>query len=130
MIQRHKKFIQQLGICLILVIAMIQFLNTSPLFKPHQPLYWFSLFVFVLISVMAYLFGIRTFNSQNKYDFSNLFIIITISKLLIFLITFVLYQILAEPQNKLFILPFFAIYLIFTIFEVYLLSKIGKRGEL
>ncbi len=33
---------------------------------------------------------------------------------------------LEQPENKLFVIPFLAIYLIFTIFEIYILDRVGK----
>lgn len=125
----HKKFIWQLGLCIALSIAVILLLNSNPIFSAHQFLYWFVTFIFIIISIASYVFGLRAFHSSNKYDFSNLFIIITTFKIFVFLLTFILYQILVEPSNKLYILPFFIIYFIFTSFEVRLLTKIGKEGE-
>ena len=126
---QHKKFFWQLGLCIVLSVGTVLLLSTNPNIRSHQLLYWIAIFIFIAISVASYAFGIRTFHSNNKYDFSNLFIIITIAKILLFLFTFLLYQILVTPSNKLFILPFFIIYIIFTSFEVRLLTKIGKVGE-
>jgi hypothetical protein len=126
---QHKKFISQLGFCSLISVVVILLLNTQSVFNAHQILYWISIFIFIIISVISYLFGLKTANSTNKFDFGNLFIIITILKLFIFLLTFVAYKLLFEPSDKLFILPFFIIYIIFTTFEVRLLMKIGKESE-
>lgn len=127
--EQHRKFIQQLGFCSFLSIVLILLLlNTNPVFNAHQGLYWMSIFIFIVLTVLGYFFGLKTANSDNKFDFSNLFIIITMIKVFVFLITFVGYNLLFEPSNKLFIIPFFIIYMIFTTFEVKLLTKIGKEG--
>jgi hypothetical protein len=126
--EQHKKFITQLGFCSFLSIVLILLLNTIPVFNTDQILYWISLVIFIIINIIGYFFGLKTANSSNKFDFSNLFIIVTMIKVFIFLLTFVAYSLLVEPSNKLYILPFFALYMIFTTFEVKFLTKIGKEG--
>lgn len=126
--EQHKKFITQLGFCSFLSIVLILLLNTIPVFNTDQILYWISLVIFIIINIIGYFFGLKTANSSNKFDFSNLFIIITMLKVFVFLFTFVAYNLLLEPSNKLYILPFFMLYMIFTTFEVRLLTKIGKDG--
>ena len=126
--EQHKKFFTQLGFCSFLSILLILLLNTNTVFNTHQILYWISLFIFIIINIIGYFFGLKTANSSNKFDFSNLFIIVTMLKVFVFLLTFVAYSLLSEPSNKLYILPFFLFYMIFTTFEVRLLTKIGKDG--
>jgi hypothetical protein len=105
-------------------------MNTQSTFSNHQFLSWFSLVIFVGISVAAYIFGLKTANSRNKGDFINLIIILIAAKMLICLFTVWLYQIFVEPESKLFVIPFFIIYLIFTSFEMYILIRLGNRGVL
>ena len=128
---RHKKFVGLLGLCFGLSTAIVLILlNANVLFKTHQFLYWLSIFFFSIISIAAYYFGQQTTDSDNKNDFSNMFIIITSFKLLFCMFMVWLYQIFTEPDDKLYVLPFFIIYIIFTIFEMYILTKLGKSGEL
>ena len=126
--EQHKKFFIQLGFCSLLSIILILLLNTKTVFNAHQILYWISLFIFIIINIVGYFFGLKTANSSNKFDFSNLFIIVTMIKVFVFLLTFVGYSLLLEPSNKMYILPFFGLYMIFTSFEVKFLTKIGKEG--
>ncbi len=125
----HQNFIVQLSLCLVLTIVVILLMNTQPVFNNHQFLSWLSLVFFVGISIAAYVFGLKAANSRNKSDFINLIIILIAAKMLICLFTVWLYQILVSPQSKLFVIPFFIIYLIFTSFEMNILIRLGNRGK-
>ncbi|MGB0861505.1 MAG: hypothetical protein ACPG19_06385 [Saprospiraceae bacterium] len=127
---RHQKFFGQLAFCFGLSVIVIALLNYLPVLQAHQLLSWLSLLFFTIISLAAYFFGIHSANSSNKNDFNNVFIILTTTKLLLSLFLVWFYQIFTEPTTKLFILPFFLIYIIFTIFESYILIRLGKDGEL
>lgn len=126
----HRNFIIQLSLCLVLTIVVILLMNTQSVFSNHQFLSWFSAVIFVGISIAAYIFGLKSANSRNKNDFINLIIILIAAKMLICLFTVWLYQIFVEPESKLFVIPFFIIYLIFTSFEMYMLIRLGNRGVL
>ncbi len=130
LMKHHRNFIIQLSLCLVLTIVVILLLNTQPIYHTHQFLSWLSLFFFVGISIVAYIFGLRSAHSHNKNDFINLIIILIAAKMLICLFTVWLYQIFVEPESKLFVIPFFIIYLIFTSFEMYILTRLGNRGEI
>jgi hypothetical protein len=123
---RHQKFLGQLAFCVGLSVVFIACLNYFPVLQAHQLLSWLSLLFFTTISLAAYFFGLKAANSTNKNDFNNVFIVLTTAKLLISLFLVWLYQIFTEPTTKLFILPFFLIYIIFTIFESYILIRLGK----
>jgi len=50
----------------------------------------------------------------------------TVGKMLISVLVIFAYIQLAQPAGKLFILPFFGIYLAFTAYETYFMMKLGK----
>jgi len=126
----HLRFIFQLSLCLVLAIVVILLLNTQDVYSDYQFLSWLSLVVFVGISVSAYIFGLKAANSRNKSDFINLIIILIAAKMLICLFLVWLYKIFVEPESKLFVIPFFIIYMIFTSFEMKILVRLGNGGKL
>lgn len=109
---------------------MVLLLNFYAEFQLHQALSWLSILCFTLISIAAYALGLKTANSTNRNDFSNVFLVITTFKLLFCSLVVWIYKLLTEPEGRLFVLPFLLIYLVFTIFESYLLVRLGKDGEL
>lgn len=76
-----------------------------------------------------FLVGKITANSDNKGLFTGTILGFTFAKMLLSVIIVVGYAQLGNPPTKLFILPFFIVYLIFTIFETYIMMQIGQQSK-
>ena len=72
--------------------------------------------------------GYRAAMSDNKNDFTNAVLGFTVGKMFLAILVILGYSLLAQPPDKLFIIPFFAIYLIYTIFETYFMMKLGRMN--
>lgn len=81
---------------------------------------------FGAIVILAYYLGKKAATSSNKYVFIRMTIVFIFVKMFIGVGLVVSHVRTELPENKLFILPFLIIYLIFTIFEVYVLEKLGR----
>ena len=81
--------------------------------------------VFAFLCVLLFFLGRRSAGAENRMLFSNVFLGLTMVKMLLCGMLVVGYVILAEPGNKLFIVPFFYLYLVYTAFEVYFLMKLS-----
>jgi len=101
-------------------------LNQFRELSEHQTLSWISLGFFILLSIVMYNMGIAAAKSDNKNQFTNVVMGITFFKMMLSLLLILAYNKLVEPDTKLFILPFFGIYLIYTIFEVWFMTKLGR----
>ena len=121
-------FLQLLGLSL-LTAAGIYFVNQTPVMQGHAPLAWTALAFFVLFCTLMYFSAYRAALSNNKHDFTNTFLGFTVGKMFMAVIIVYTYLQLVKPTEKLFILPFFGIYLIYTIFEGYFMSKLGKMEQ-
>jgi len=121
-----KLFYIQLLILSLLVGIGLFFLNRVPQLETHALLSWLSLAFFVSLSILMYYSGKRGAQSENKNDFTNVVLGFTIGKMFIAILVIYAYIQLTQPAGKLFILPFFGIYLIFTAFETYFMMKLGK----
>ena len=108
--------------------AILWGLLQVPSLQPYQLLGWVSLGGFVLLSVLMYLIGDNAAKSSNKNHFTNVVLGFTGAKMMLALMIVFAFLKLAEPSDKLFIIPFFAVYFIFTGFETYLMMKLGKTG--
>ncbi|MDX1476935.1 MAG: hypothetical protein R3301_04485 [Saprospiraceae bacterium] len=82
--------------------------------------------VFVLINVLAYYLGIGAARSDNKYRFIHLMMILILVKMMICVALVLIYVRIGQPATKLFVIPFLAIYIIFTIFEIYVLQRVAR----
>lgn len=113
------------GVTLISVLALIG-LHSFERLQPHTPLSWISLGLFTLLTVAMYYSGSRALHSQNKNDFTNVVMGFTTGKMFLAIAIIFGYLKLVEPTDKLFIIPFFTVYLIYTVFEVYLMMKMSR----
>jgi len=85
-----------------------------------------SLIAFGVIVVLAYFMGRKAAMSQAKFVFIRLTVVFIFIKMFVG-IALVVYHVRIEmPDDKLFIIPFLFNYLIFTIFEIYVLEKLGR----
>lgn len=85
-----------------------------------------SLVVFTVINIIAYYLGIRAALSSNKSRFIQLIMVLIVVKMFIAVAMVVGYVKMGQPASKLFVLPFLILYVIFTIFEVWILLKIAR----
>ncbi len=84
-----------------------------------------TLLLFLVVSVVIFFLGRRSAGATNKHLFSNVFMGATMVKMLLCGMLVAGYVILGEPASKLFIVPFFWLYLVYTGFEVYFLMKLS-----
>ncbi len=81
--------------------------------------------IFIVVCSAIFFLGRRSAGAENRMLFSNVFLAATISKMFICGMLVVGYVILGEPESKLFIVPFFWLYLVYTGFEVYFLMNLA-----
>lgn len=70
--------------------------------------------------------GQRAAKSADKYFFSNLIMPFTFIKMLFAVAGLVIYKKIWHPETKYFLLPFFFVYLVFTIFETFFMVKLAN----
>lgn len=121
-----KNFYIQLLVLSVAVALGLFFLNRIPALQNHALLSWLSLAAFIGISVLMFYSGKSSARSDNKNDFTNVVLGFTIGKMFLTIVVIYAYVQLAQPTGKVFVLPFFGIYLLFTAFETYFMMKLGK----
>lgn len=82
-----------------------------------------------IFCVVIFWLGKRTAGAENKHLFGNVFIGMTGVKMFLCGGILVSYIILGKPENTLFVLPVFFVYIIFTVLEVFALLKISGEGK-
>lgn len=125
----NKKFWQQLGWLTLCTLLLVAALHAFPGLRPHWPLSALSILLFTGLSVLIFFFGKRAATATNKHLFTNLVMGFTLVKMLFSGFIIVAYTLLAAPGNKLFVLPFFLVYSIYTAFEVYIMVKLARYTE-
>ena len=85
-----------------------------------------SLGIFIALVGFAYFVGVRAARSKSNMRFIQFTMGMVVLKMFVCVAMIVIYVQEFAPESKLFVLPFLLLYLIFTIFEVYILLKVAK----
>ena len=118
----------------LLLLGGVTLLALAGLFLSHWllpigyalPFSIVTLLLFLLLCTVIFFLGRRSAGATNRMLFSNVFLAATIAKMFLCGMLVVGYVILGEPESKLFIIPFFWLYLVYTGFEVYFLMKLSR----
>jgi hypothetical protein len=122
---RHR-FYLQLGIITLSLLGVLILLRFFRVLSPSFLFSVISLAFFVLLSAGMYFLAIRAAVSKDKNAFSRLIMGFTFGKMFLTVILVVVYKKLANPESGFFLIPFFLIYIVFTIFETNFMTKLGK----
>lgn len=116
-------FLQLTGFSILAVVIMFAFLQIPQVADYRQFTWWsigFFLFLCIIIYGMAWLVKQRN-NPMLNFRVGIFFNFLKIISSILFVL-FYYYQ--YQPATHLFVLPFFLVYALYTIFELYFLTKI------
>jgi hypothetical protein len=116
-----------LSVPTLLSVLTIAFASKYSVIKPHIEFYIITIFSFILLSALGLIAGFRTTAHRNKNLFSSIALALTLGKIIIAVILAVVYIELYPEISNWFILPFFLIYLYFTIYETFAMVQIGRH---
>ena len=112
------------AIVLSLNLILQQFFGT---FVQYRGVTWWSLSLFIPLSIGMYFYGEKASRSENKLLFHNLIIVTIFVKMFLSVFVLLIYKKIFHPETKNFTLPFFLVYFIFTIFETYFMVKLAQK---
>lgn len=122
-----KQFIYQLSIISLLIIALIYLAGLfSNDWARNSSLSYFSIIFFVLLLIITFLIAQKSSQSSNKQLFTGIIMLSVLSKLFLSIGLVFWYHKLFHPIGPLFLVPFFLVYIIYTIFESRFMIKLGK----
>ena len=122
----HRKFYLELS---GLTIGLILLALLTGLYAPlaaFQDIFWISIVFFFLFSILTYRLGYSAAHSGNKFAFTQVTFLFLFGKLLFSIVILIAYKKIADPENNLFVLPFFLTYLCYTVFETSFMMKLGR----
>lgn len=122
-----RQFWIQLGIITSFTILILLGLNQIEALKPYADFSWICLAAFMGITVFMFLIGEKSAQSPNKNAFTSAALGFIMGKMMLAVIVILTYNKFAEPESKIFIVPFFIVYIIYTIFETYFMMKLAKH---
>ena len=89
----------------------------------------FCLAFFLLLSIAMFVMGKRTVASDNPHLFSYVVIFSIIVKIIGAVLLILIFMKLYSPPNRLFVIPFIFLYLLYSIFETNFMTRIGKANQ-
>ncbi|MEM6723589.1 MAG: hypothetical protein AAF598_06095 [Bacteroidota bacterium] len=122
----HSAFLTQLSLFAASVAGILGLFYLIPSLQPFLGFGWVTWLVFTVISYLMYLLGKRSVSSNQKGAFINMSMFFNGLKIGVSIILVLCYLRLFKPASQLFLIPFFLVYVLFTIFEIYFLSKLAK----
>ena len=121
-----KKFIVQ-GIFITLLLAVIGYFLFTGVFNPYyQVILPFVLLFIFLFTTVIHAILLKTARKKPK-KLVNQFLMLTGLKMMIYLFIMIIYLIISKQDSAPFILTFFVVYLVFTIFEISSILSCLKR---
>lgn len=106
------------------LLAVLHFI--APPAQQHWKLAVASVLLFVLVCIGLYHAGASAAASSNKYAFTNLVSVSVFGKMVLALGFLYAYQQIAHPENQWFVGIFLLCYAVYTVFEVWFMSKLAK----
>ncbi len=119
-------FLKQYLFITFLCAATIGILSTQHFFDDLRFFSWISLGFFAVVSISTTWF-VAGGNSKRKGDVINYFLIAVTGKLLLSILFILIYALAVRPESKLFVVPFFVLYLIYSIMQTRFLSQWGRK---
>ena len=122
----HQGFFKQLGLLAGLVAFVLFLLDFIPYLQEYRNLSFSVWLVFVLLSLAMYFASYKAAQNDNPNHFHLVVIGIIFSKMVFALLFIVIFVKMVHPATFGFLIPFFFVYLSFSIFEYYFMINLGK----
>ena len=122
----RRKFSFQLLLLTVVLTGAVMALQLIPSLSSFIGFYLISIGFFFLLSLVMFFTSARAALSKDKNAFTRLIMVFTMAKLFLTVIIVIVYQQVVKPEGVLFILPFFIIYIAYTVFETIFMTKLGK----
>lgn len=121
-----KKFYAQLTALGLLAALAIVPMHQHELIQNYQLFSWVSWGFFILFSIAVFAICSKAAESKNKNTFGQVFLLSILFKLMFCGLWVITYALVFKPKSAHFILPFLLIYVAFTAYEVYFVTKLAK----
>lgn len=91
-------------------------------------IYGISIGCFFIFSILIFFYAYYTSATDQLYSFNNVVSASFLIKLIMSICTLMLFQKYREPIGNAYVLHFIIVYLIYTAYEVYFLTKLAKSS--
>lgn len=119
-------YIRLSGVTAGTAVVLAILLSMLPEARIHSGFAVASILLFVLVCVGLYYAGRSTAGSSSKIAFTNLVSASVFGKMVLAVAVLFVYQQSAQPENQWFVGIFLLVYVVYTIFEVWFMTKLAK----
>lgn len=117
------------GITVAAAAVLTAILALIPQAQPHAGFAAGTVVLFAAICIGLYFAGKNAAASTSKLAFNNLVSVSVFAKMLVAVAVLFAYQQTAQPQNSWFVGLFLLVYAVYTVFEVWFMTKLARgRG--
>ncbi len=120
------KFYLSLLAITLLSLTLIWIFDLVVALRPSCEISLISIAFFALLSIVIHHVAKRAAQSSNKNLLTQFVMIVVFVKMATCLLLIVGYDRIYRPESRYFIIPFLTYYIIYTIFEVYVVTKANK----
>lgn len=121
-----KKFLFQEFILTILIGFISQILFLTVLKNYYLPVFWILLATISILTGVLHYSNVKASNKKAS-KFATGFLMATGIKMMIYLVLITSYSFLFPEKAKVFLITFFILYMLYTMFEVVLIVKYLKK---
>jgi hypothetical protein len=126
--QAFKKFIFR-ELIFALILATIAFVLFQTVLKEYYlPVFWI-LFGIITVFTAVFHFSILQVSDKNSAKFSSKFMMVSGIKMIVYLMLIVFYAFSFPDKAKIFLISFFILYMLYTVFEVLLIVNYFKKKQ-
>jgi len=118
-----KIFYLSLTAITVIVFGVIYWIHLNTVMLPYYEFSVNGLGIMVVYNLLAYTIGKLLMGSKKNYVFLNFVIANIFLKIVVVMVYIMSYVKFNEPTEKLFLLPFVGIYLVYAVFETYFLYQ-------
>lgn len=122
----YPRFFQLLALCTACAVAGAVLAHYLLPIAYALPFTVMTIVFYILFCLGLFFLGKRTAGAENKMLFTNVFMGVTMVKMFASGGMIAAYALLATPENKLFVVPFFVSYLLYTLLEIIFLMKLAR----
>ncbi len=122
----QRRFFVQLGLLSLSVGLILLGQTFIPALYPHRYFGWGLWAFFIGFTILTFFVARRAAHSSNLNTFSSVVLGAISGKMFCTIVIFLLYSKMVETKTVVVIVPFLVIYLAYTAFELYFLTKLGK----
>lgn len=119
-------FIRLAGITAGTTALLIALHLIAPQAQVHAKFAAASVLLFMLVCTGLFFAGKNAANSSSKLAFNNIVSLSVFGKMVLAVAVLFVYQQVTKPANEWFVGIFLAVYVIYTVFEVWFMTKLAR----